>query len=830
MMAIDQFATAAESLGYRPEAIVRNFSFADVLTQGDVTRSVPLVAFTRTPPSYRSAALAVVVENDFRGIETVNKYRALGAPLLFVIEAEEVTIWQVRSQDPPRAIERVRLEDVSALFSRNSREWHPDAIHRAKSIGVSSLEYQLDFVDLGLMPAIEGEVHLKLDRLLVDSLDLVRNAPNGKGVDERVLFRVVFRLLAAKVLEDRGHPYSKKWDSQDLASVLREIEGFYNLGQIDYGGQNCITQLFHAVWNKLRSGISFSNISSEDLAFVYENSLITPETRKLFGTHSTPRQVAEYVVQRLNLQSMNAEDVRIYEPFAGAGVFLVSALRHLRDLLPVEWSDQKRHDFLIERISGDEIDPFACEVATLSLILADYPNHNGWHVTEADLFADGVLASRLADKNVIICNPPFEAFTPEDKSKYELATQTHSKAIAALGAALDAKPLALGFVLPHSFILEKQFSELRRRIEQLYGQVEILKLPDAIFGASGIESSAVIASDLRAASDTRITIRSTEVAERDRLRFLKTGHVTVQREEVRSFSETAYGDLWLRPLGEVWEYLQSSPMLGSMLQTKRGLEWRYPQKQAQSDTKKPGYREGYANATNLKQYQAPRKVWLDFKRENLRCGASHDWSGEKIIASATRLNRGAWCIGAFVDHDRRLCSQQFFAMRPKNGIAKKELLALCAVVNGPIANAFLAINSPKDRFRTAVIDRIPLPRSFPARLAELVDEYDTCLNSLELLTDRDSRLAELLIEIDAAVLGAYDLPLRLERQILEFFEAAKRPTSNDWVHWDKAISGPGLSLSERVTGRFNVGPNWVDDVFKPLPEDEIRRLRNYMAE
>ena len=124
--------------------------------------------------------------------------------------------------------------------------------------------------------------------------------------------------------------------------------------------------MFDAAWQHLRAGISFSNISSDNLAFVYENTLVTPETRKLFGTHSTPRQVAEYVVQRLELHAHKPEDIRIYEPFAGAGVFLVSALRHLRDLLPVEWSDQQRHDFLIKHISGDEVDPFACEVAKLS--------------------------------------------------------------------------------------------------------------------------------------------------------------------------------------------------------------------------------------------------------------------------------------------------------------------------------------------------------------------------------------------------------------------------------------------------------------------------------
>ncbi len=102
-----------------------------------------------------------------------------------------------------------------------------------------------------------------------------------------------------------------------------------------------------------------------------------------------------------------------------------------------------------------------------------------------------------------------------------------------LSAVIDAQPLAIGFVLPRSFILEKQFSEQRRRIEDLYGFVEIVELPDRIFGASSVESAALIARDLRAEGSTRVTIRSTEVADQDRAAFLKTGRTTVQRETTR---------------------------------------------------------------------------------------------------------------------------------------------------------------------------------------------------------------------------------------------------------------------------------------------------------
>lgn len=80
--------------------------------------------------------------------------------------------------------------------------------------------------------------------------------------------------------------------------------------------------------------ISFRNISSDSLAFVYENTLVTKDTRKRFGTHSTPRQVADYVVNRLDLSKFDLKELTVFEPFTGAGAFLVAALRHMRDLLP----------------------------------------------------------------------------------------------------------------------------------------------------------------------------------------------------------------------------------------------------------------------------------------------------------------------------------------------------------------------------------------------------------------------------------------------------------------------------------------------------------------
>lgn len=825
MNAVEAFATAAQKTGYRTEAVIRNYIFADVLGMSKATRKVSLAAFTHTPPSYRSAAFAVIDGKSLQGFSLVKEYRALGAPLLFVVEGKDITVWQVRNIDPPRILEKTTVAELPLLFKRNNKTWGPDAIHRAKSVGAVEKGYQLDFVDIGLLPAIEGEIHSKLDLLLVETLAVASNAPGGRTIDMRLLFRVVFRLLSAKVLQDRQHPYSDSWNSDDLMSVLKKIESYYSLATIPETAINKKLSVLNASWNCLKQGINFSNISATDLAFVYENTLVTKESRKLFGTHSTPRQVAEYIVQRMELHRFKPEELMIYEPFTGAGVFLVSALRHLRDLLPVSWTDQQRHEFLIKHLAGDELDSFACEVASLSLILADYPNHNGWHIDEVDLFEEGVLEEKMKAHNVILCNPPFEAFNQKERAKYSITSNAYSKAVAVLDAAINARPLGLGFVLPRAFILEKKFVDQRRKIEQIYGNVELVELPDRTFGVAVIDAAILIATDLRSPVSTFINLKSTEIAGRDRVAFLKTGQTTTQRHLSRPVNANATGELWIPSFAPLWNYLETCPCLGTILRPSRGIEWNYNQAKATSDYPQKGFRKGLHTARNQRQFKLNQTVWLDFQPDSLRCNYTKDWSYPKLIMNAARLSRGPWRIGASLDSKGLLYSQQFYGLWPITPLSEKDLLALSAVLNGPVANAYISVHSPSKMIRVSAISQIPIPKILPDRLADLVADYSDRLANPKVLCHDDEYLDALLMQIDALVLEAYDLPPRLEHELLDYFRGADRPVAHPWSHWDIAKPAPGLRLAERMSGSFPQKQDWIADVFRPLPEREAVLFR-----
>jgi hypothetical protein len=216
MISASRLREEIAKIGY--STIINDYVFSDVFEASSPIRRVPVAAFTHTPPSYRNAAIGVANAERRKPADIISEFRALGAPLMFVIEDDYVTVWQVRPVSGPTPIARRHQDELTELFYEHRQLWSPESIQRAKSIGQFNREYQLDFVDLGLLPAIEGEIHTKLDRLLNEALAEAINAQTGRPrhVTERALFRAVFRFLAAKILQDRYHPFASAWDPDKI--------------------------------------------------------------------------------------------------------------------------------------------------------------------------------------------------------------------------------------------------------------------------------------------------------------------------------------------------------------------------------------------------------------------------------------------------------------------------------------------------------------------------------------------------------------------------------------------------------------------------------------
>ena len=378
------------------------------------------------------------------------------------------------------------MNELPNLFAKHKDQWSPQQVIRAKSdepVGI-----QLDFFDLGLLPLLDHEVRTKLDRLLRETVNLAiatfEKRARFTDQDYPPLFRLIFRLIAAKVLNDRRHPGN--WVLDEPGSVIKAVEDFYfEDPEPKPVLEDYETQL--AIWQRIKSTFHFQNLSVDSLAYVYENTLVTPKTRKSFGIHSTPPAIAEYLVRTLPFETLEMHERQVFEPFSGHSAFLVAAMQRMRELLPSDMSSDERHRYFVEMLSGIEVDPFAREVARLSLMLADYPNPDGWRLHSGDALASPLWEHELAEANIVLCNPPFGDFSQEERKGYGNLSSPRKPA-EILYRVLQNPPKLLGFVLPRVFLMGRSYSELRSLLGSTYSSIEVLALPDRVFQHSNVEA------------------------------------------------------------------------------------------------------------------------------------------------------------------------------------------------------------------------------------------------------------------------------------------------------------------------------------------------------
>lgn len=816
-------------LGYRGDNIHSDYRFAAVDAPSREIRSVDMVAFLDGPASYRTAALAIVHTKEVADIlSEAGTRRSLGAPYLIVLGDKQATAWTYTINGPTK-IDESSLADWETLVRGREELFGAKAIRQLKFVRVRE-ETNESLFDSATLRDIQAETQNAVFELLELVLERFHKASAGQlslENDYRVLFPMIFRLLAAKILTDRDDDRLSKVDISDVKKALTTIERIYSLPPLSVRWSAARQNQVSLAWDELRSGLYVRNVAAEDLAFVYEHALITPEIRKSFGTHSTPPSVADYVVRSFALPTDGAvQNLSVYEPFAGSCVFLTAALRRFKELLPESWTPTRLHEHLVTHFRASEIDPFACEIARLALILADYPNHNGWRIENEDLFSSDLLHERAKSASIVVCNPPFEDFieVPDGHSIH--------KPISALQTLLQTRPPFLGIVMPAGLSTHRKYVSVLEALTNSYCEVEVLKLPEGVFRQATVGAEVLIAQQPRVHSEatSRTRIVQSQVARLD-LREFEHSLRPTSREEYLVDPVTTPGLVGLRPLRDVWEELSKSWCLGSVAEIHRGLEWTYDQGEVSRPGKATGFRPGlhrYADG-GLAQFRITDTTYLDCRPDSLRGGAiRHSWDRAKLICNSIRTSRGPWRLAASVDHCGLVASQQFFGiwirLDDKAAPRNSDLQAICAIINSPIANAFTYCRDNVKGIRVSTMEAIPLPRHpISSTVYDLIDEYLHAVGNADsgpLFENKVRDAASVLMEIDAAVLAAYDLPPRLERALLRFMNSGERPCRHFFPNYPGAAEkDSAIPLKGRLSIRKGERTQAWATLCTPLPEE-----------
>ena len=780
---LDTLRSGLLDIGYQNNLLLSEYSFADVLGDEPQARRIELAAFAQEPSSYRSACFGVTVPQSSNS-EAILPFRALGAPQILALQPEEGRIdhWKILAQGKPEHIGSYAADYIRTVIQEHQDEWRPDQVLRAKSIGFSRDPRQLDFVDIGLLPAIDGIVQKKLDILLNQVLAAVKHLyqeHSQSALDYKALFRLVFRLIAAKLLSDRQRPGG--WNSSDAQTAIKAVKDFYFQGA---HSEPVLPneQAQDLAWNILRKAFSFSNLSVEALAYVYENTLVRPETRKVQDIHATPPEIAEYVVRHLPFEDLDMSACRVFEPFAGHGPFLIAALGRLRSLLPTQFTPQERHERLVRMLSGMEIDSFAVEVARYSLMLADYPNSNGWRIDTADVFNSPEADKQLEQAQVILCNPPFGDFTPEER---QVNTSIHStnKAVEALRRVLLHPPKMLGFVLPNVIRNGQSYREIRKQLATHYQHINLVALPAGPFRHSTVETTVLTAYGTR---EGQSVWRSSGVDKQDYAQFIQTGEVSWQIERRINYVPSQ-SKLVVLPgrLQQVWDALSHLSLLADVANVHQGIQYNISVKDNApalvSNVLQDGFAPGLVTARGgFEPYNVSSFSYLNINSRLMRRKAYKlPWDKPKVIVNAARISADRWMIAGAVDKQGLICSQRFHGIWPKSDVPVE---VIAAVINSPVANAFVSTQRTSRDNQVRTIETVPMPTFRLEQvdtITSLVREYRAYREQwLEqpLQAAHFERLCrQLVYQIDAEVLAAYDLSPRLEKELLDYFAGYKRP-------------------------------------------------------
>lgn len=807
---------------YHEDLIEENYPLSD--------SALPFVSFAHRPHDARSSCIAFLPHSETPR-EDLAGLRELGVPLIFFVADNSWEMWSLRSEGSRR--ERgLKVSELEGFFATRKTDFAPGAVFRAKTWARAEEARQLDFVDVGLLPLVEREAGSRLRQLFesmvahtTDVLGLTNEALSD--ADAHWLVQANFWLLAGKLLRDKSVPKFASLDLLDVQNVFDRVAEHYGAKRVRTNGR--LTAL-RAAAHVAADFSSLRTISTETLGALYEEALLSESTRKLLSIHRTPTYLVDYMLAKLSgwmAARIGFQNCRIFEPACGHAPFLVGAVRMLSDMLPNEIAADRpaRRLFLRKHISGCDRDPFALEIARLSLTLADIPNPNGWDLDPVvDMFVGDYLDDHIAKASVVLVNPPFEHATisKQQRASGDLRHHRNGQSAEMLRRLLRSlQPGAIfGAVVPQSLLEGKPFLRLRRDLLDRFEIREITVFADKVFQFADVETAIILGRRVLEKTSIARSFTFRRVREADMPKFV-TAYLasTSAIGDIRAIKQSTDACLVIPDLLNFWDFLKGKSHFTKIATIGNGfifLSKQHPDYPAGeltvSSRQADGFTRGFANVSGSPEtHLLPSKSWLNQKPGIIACERSGTLRGTpQVLLNHVRVSRQPWRLKAFIDPVGCPATGAFLLIRSKH--PNWSIHALWALCNSPIANAYTYTHSSKKHIMAGFLRKMPVPAlDVDQRLDDLEEKVQTYLaaardfsakqldgdtkrirrkhtafEKTQLLfneadvngsgTKAASRdyLRTLHWRIDAEVLRLYALTPELERQLLNLFDGVKR--------------------------------------------------------
>ena len=777
--------------GYRDSQLVTNVEV------GNGRRyTVPLAAFAHFSRDSRSACIAVV-DGSSDPETDVASCRGLGAPLVFLYFPDQWQLWQ-QSTVKPKLLHQIPHEEMSSFFLEQKEELAPESIYRAKTWARLDTSYQLDFVDVGLLPLVEKEAGKKLTNLIERVVEEAQSSLHWSKISQsqgQWLLKSHFWLLAAKLLRDKNVRTFASLDLENVQDTFDRVAVHYGAkAPVQVGGRSQAKALRESA----RAISQFSHlglVSTDAVAYLYENALITKDIRTKLGTYSTPTYLVDYIIGRLRpwIDEIPVKQRQVFEPACGHAAFLLAAMQLLGDLLPPEMSSpSKRHQYLRARLHGCDVDSFALEIARLRLTLADAPNPDGWDLQPADIFQGDSLAHDSQAASIILANPPFANFSLSERDllpSHDARGPHVNKAAEILHRiAANMQPGAVfGVVLPQGLLHSKDGVSLRKLLKENFEINEICLLPDKVF-TSDMESVVILGRRLQREKQNRGPILYRRVREPD-IESFKQSYKATYDSQVRAtrFTSADRWNFFIPDLEEVWDFCQEFPKFGDIATIGKGFDFRShkdPDFPLNALSVSHGPRKGFIGGfvrlyQSLKTHELPTKAWINLAPSVIKTRRYGTTSKiPQVLLNYAPVSRESWRLKAFLDREGHPVSSRFLVIRPRD--ERWPIEALWGLCNSPFANAYSYALSTKRDILVGVMRDMPVPDIDSVDVTPLLDAVNAYLKVVpsqeagSIPSNISDKLKALHWRIDAEALRLYQLPPHLERQLLDLFSGVER--------------------------------------------------------
>lgn len=746
---------------------------------------IPLVGFASSERDMDSACIAVV-DGGTNPEMAVRSCYDLAAPVVWVRHNGSVD-WWIQKQTPVR-FHSTPVGKFAELVRQYKDKLDPISIYQGRTLARINPAKQLDFVDAGLLPLLREEAGKKLhdtvESMIAATLKAMMRRNPGKDT-LRDVFASVFRMLAGKILKDKGIGNFPQVDLSKPKAVLHAVAAHYETTENRPTPPASGYDVLKDAAGVLANAGSFAVVSPESLAYVYEHTLVSKELRKKLGIHATPPWLVDYMVWQLYdwVRDIPFDARHVFEPACGHAPFLLSMMRLLRMEMHGK-TDKAVHAYLKGHIHGVEYDDFAREIARLSLTLADIPNPNGWDLQGGDMFASDVLVREAKRCRILLCNPPYEAFEGKDVAKYpeDFRPTQRGKAVELLHRTLKELPSTAVFavVVPQGVLHGSDAKPTRELLLRDFDIREVCLFADKVFEEGEPESVVIIGRRRKAGEAPATTVKYRRVREDGVDRFASTyaadSEATVPVAEFQVLPDKA---LRSPDLPEVWAALGSNPRLSSVADVGQGFS--FAKKGLIAEARKLGKKKApdavravIDGHTHTNIWEVPNVIWLSPERTPVNPWRSGNATGaEQVLVNYVRAMRGPWRIKAFLDRDGCAAINTYNTVRPKPG--GPPAIFLWALLNSPVANAFAYSSTMQKHNYDSLIGEIPLPIGWREHVVEVSNAAKRYIEKVTpdglftLVADQDEEVTELLLALDAAVLRAYGLPVRLERVLLDLF-------------------------------------------------------------